>query len=159
MRVVEQLQLRRLQLRPRQRAPRLRPVLVRRLDFLPIEIVAGTHADVVEVRFPNGARMMVPCRDREVIRVVLSSLRQFSPWSKPVAEPAKIYSHSSPNPSKQYSPASNHRRYYPGRERLRIAIPGLPTKQGKFEADTPILSVYRAARMRTAKFNRRQQDT
>ncbi len=44
------------------------------MSFLPIEITAATKLEVLEVLFPNGARLTAPCHDPEVIRVVLSSL-------------------------------------------------------------------------------------
>jgi hypothetical protein len=42
------------------------------MSFLPIAITAA--ATQMEVLFANGTRVSVPCHDREVIRVVLSSL-------------------------------------------------------------------------------------
>jgi hypothetical protein len=42
------------------------------MSFLPIAITAA--ATQLEVLFANGTRVSVPCHDREVIRVVLSSL-------------------------------------------------------------------------------------
>jgi hypothetical protein len=44
------------------------------MSFLPIEITAATKLEVLEVLFPNGARLTAPCHDHEVLRVVLSSL-------------------------------------------------------------------------------------
>ena len=44
------------------------------IEITPIEITAAMKLEIVEVLFPNGARLTAPCRDREVIRVVLSSL-------------------------------------------------------------------------------------
>lgn len=44
------------------------------MSFLPIEITAATKLEVLEVLFPNGARLTAPCHDHEVVRVVLSSL-------------------------------------------------------------------------------------
>jgi hypothetical protein len=51
------------------------------MSFLPIAITAA--ATQLEVLFANGTRVSVPCHDREVIRVVLSSLLAEGPTSAP----------------------------------------------------------------------------
>jgi 5-deoxy-D-glucuronate isomerase len=53
------------------------------MNFLPIEITAATRLEVVEVLFPSGARLTVPCHDHEVIRTVLSSLLAVGATSTP----------------------------------------------------------------------------
>lgn len=42
------------------------------MSFLPIAITAATAQ--IEVLLANGTRVSVPCHDREVVRIVLSSL-------------------------------------------------------------------------------------
>ena len=50
------------------------PIEITPIEITPIDITAAMKLEIVEVLFPNGARLTAPCRDREVIRVVLSSL-------------------------------------------------------------------------------------
>jgi hypothetical protein len=44
------------------------------LNFLPVEITGPRNGEVVEVRLPDGIRVLIPSRDYEAIHTVLKTL-------------------------------------------------------------------------------------
>ena len=55
---------------PRRREP-ARPEKVAGMNFLPVEIVGQPS---LEVLLPSGAKVLVPCHEREAIRAVMAAL-------------------------------------------------------------------------------------